>query len=318
VVSIQVYTVRQGQLAGRGAGSGFLLDEQGHVITNNHVVANADIVTVFYHDGFETEAQIIGTDQDSDLAVIKVDTLHEGTHPLPLGDSEAVQVGEPVAAIGNPFGQQSSISAGIVSATGRTIPTGVTPFAIPQAIQTDAAINPGNSGGPLLNLEGEVIGVNAQIATSGTGVSAGVGFAIPSNVVRRVIPVLIEKGEYAWPWLGVRGGPVSLALQQAMNLPDQQGAYLHEIISGGPADRAGLQGSSETAQFHGMDFPAGGDIVRGINGTPIEDFNDLLVEVAFRQPGEEVELTVLRGDETLRVDVTLAPRPASFQSEGSP
>jgi S1-C subfamily serine protease len=208
VVSIQVY-IEQGGMSGSGAGSGFILDNEGHIVTNNHVVADAKQVTVLYYDGTEAEAEIVGTDDDSDLAVIQVHSLPENVHPLPLGDSDLVDVGEWVVAIGNPFGLGSSMTLGIVSAVGRTIPSGATPFAIPQAIQTDAAINPGNSGGPLLDLKGEVIGVNAQIASGGAQANAGVGFAIPSNVVRIVAPVLMEAGAYEWPWLGVEGGSIS-------------------------------------------------------------------------------------------------------------
>ncbi|RPI32307.1 MAG: 2-alkenal reductase, partial [Chloroflexota bacterium] len=181
VVNITVYLTQSG-LAGAGAGSGFILSEDGYIVTNDHVVSGADSVTIIFYDGHEAEAQIVGTDEDSDLAVLKVDALPEGTHPLTLGDSDQVQVGEWVVAIGNPFGRLgNSMSVGIVSAIGRDIPAGATNYRIPQAIQTDAAINPGNSGGPLLNMRGEVIGVNAQIVTGGAEVNSGVGFAIPSN-----------------------------------------------------------------------------------------------------------------------------------------
>jgi 2-alkenal reductase len=173
-------------------------------------VGGADSVTVTFYNGIERHAEVVGTDPDSDLAVIRVQNVPAGVHSLPLADSDQVKVGEWVIAIGSPFGLGASMSTGIVSATGRTIPAGATPFSIPHAIQTDAAINPGNSGGPLINMAGAVIGINAQIATGGTEQSSGVGFAIPSNIARRVVPSLIQSGEYRWPWLGVTGSPLTL------------------------------------------------------------------------------------------------------------
>jgi S1-C subfamily serine protease len=243
-----------------------------------------------------------------------VDELPEGVHPLIVGDSDQVEVGEYVIAIGNPFGLGSSMTIGIVSAVGRTIPTGVTPFAIPQAIQTDAAINPGNSGGPLLNLKGEVIGVNAQIATGGTQANAGVGFAIPSNIVRRVAPVLIESGSYQWPWLGVEGTSVNLVIMRANNLGTQEGAYIDGVVPDGPAAEAGLQGSSGTKQEDGFDVPVGGDVVIEADGKPVADFSDLLVDIAFKNPGDVIELTILRDGQRQRVTVELAARPSGFGS----
>jgi S1-C subfamily serine protease len=308
VVNIQVF-VERGGLSGQGAGSGFVLDEEGHIVTNNHVVAEAQRVTAIFYNGIEVEAEIVGTDDYSDLAVIKVDYLPEGVHPLPMGDSDQVVAGEWVVAIGNPFSLGGSVSLGIVSATGRSIPSGVARFSIPQAIQTDAAVNPGNSGGPLLNLSGKVIGVNAQIASSGTGVNSGVGFAIPSNVVRRVVPVLIASGSYQWPWLGVEGTSLNLVYQEANDLEIQQGAYLVSIISDGPADRAGLQGSSGTRQVNGFDVPVGGDVIVAADGERIRGFDDLLVIVASENPGDTVELTILRDGEEQQVEVTLEARP---------
>lgn len=306
-VNIQVFVNQAGQ-TGFGAGSGFILDEQGHIITNNHVVAQANLVSVIFYDGTEAEAEVVGTDEDSDLAVIRVEGLVQGAHPLPLGDSDQVEIGEWVTAIGNPFGRQSSMTVGIVSAVGRTIPTGVTIFSIPGAIQTDAAVNPGNSGGPLLNLQGEVVGVNAQIASS-TGASAGVGFAIPSNIVRRVAPVLIDQGSYQWPWLGVEGRDVNLAIAEVNGLPDQQGAYIDSVRSDGPAEQAGMQGSTGTQSLNGVETPVGGDVVIRAGQTPISNFNDLLAEVAFSRPGDRMQLTVLRAGDQIQVEVQLEARP---------
>jgi len=309
VVSIEVATVRGGTLRGAGAGSGFIYDDQGHIVTNNHVVQGATQVTVIFYNGQEAEATIVGTDPNSDLAVIKVDQLAQGAHPLPLGDSDRVAVGESVIAIGNPFALGNSMTAGIVSAVGRTIESGATPFSIPRAIQTDAAINHGNSGGPLLNLSGQVIGVNAQIASE-TDANAGVGFAIPSNIVRQVVPALIERGAYAWPWLGVSGGSVNLSIAKANNLSVQQGAYIDSVTSGGPAAKAGLRGSTGTRSVDGVDVPTGGDVIVAIDNKPVTDFDTLLVEVASRKPGDQVQLTVLRGGQRQQVTVTLGERPS--------
>jgi S1-C subfamily serine protease len=311
VVNIQVYVQRQGQ-TGEGAGSGFIIDDQGHIVTNNHVVAQAQEVTVIFYNGIEAPAKIIGTDPDSDLAVIQVEELVDGAHALALGNSDQASVGEWVVAIGNPFGLGSSLTTGIVSAVGRTIPTGVTLFSIPQAIQTDAAINPGNSGGPLINLEGQVIGVNAQIATGGTGGNAGVGFAIPVNIVRRVVPALIQTGSYQWPWLGVQGGSVNLLIQQANDLPTQQGAYIDHVEAGGPAEKAGLRGSSGSTQINGLDVPVGGDVVVEADGDQVADFSDLLVHTAFQEVGASMQLTIIRDGNRQEVTVELAPRPANL------
>jgi 2-alkenal reductase len=313
VVSL-VVQVQRGTQTGLGAGSGFILNEQGYIVTNNHVVAGAETIIVRFYNGFEAAAEVVGTDGDSDLAVIRASELAEGAHPLVLGDSDQVQVGEWVVAIGNPFGEYGgSMTIGVVSALGRAIASGATPFNIPQAIQTDAAINPGNSGGPLLNLNGEVIGVNAQIATRGVAANAGVGFAIPSNVVRRIAPVLIGEGFYEWPWLGVEGFGVGLLVAQANDLPTQQGAYLDGIVNNGPADRAGLRGSTGAVQINGQRIPVGGDVVVEANGAPVENFEELLTQVTMMSPGDVIELTVLRGGELREFDVELAPRPTDTE-----
>ena len=307
VVNIRVYVEQRG-MTGQGAGSGFVIDNEGHIVTNDHVVNQAEVVTVIFHDGTETRAEIVGTDADSDLAVVRAESLPEGVRPLRLAQSEAVRAGDWVVAIGNPFSLGGSMSLGIVSAVGRTIPTAETPFSIPQAIQTDAAINPGNSGGPLLNLDGQVVGVNAQIASS-TGTNSGVGFAIPANVVRRVTPALIERGEYAWPWLGVQGGPVNLLLQQANDLDRQEGAYIAVVVDNSPAEAAGLQGATGEQSILGQTVPTGGDVVIEADGNPIQDFADLLSYVAFKRPGDMVTLTILRDGARQEVTLDLAARP---------
>jgi 2-alkenal reductase len=308
VVSIRVLIEQAGE-TGSGAGSGFVLDDQGHIVTNNHVVDLATWVSVVFFDGTEAQAEVLGTDPDSDLAVLKVDDIPDGVRPLPLGDSDQVIAGQWVIAIGNPFGLEGSMSLGIVSAVGRSIPSGATSFDIPQAIQTDAAINPGNSGGPLLDLQGEVIGVNAQIATGNSGAGSGVGFAIPSNVVRQVAPVIIEQGRYQWPWLGVRGTSVSLLLQEANNLDSQHGAYLTQVLEDGPAAQAGLIGASSTTTVDGIQVPTGGDIIIGYNDEPVQIFADLLYFVSSDQPGDMVTLTVLRDGVEQEIEVRLQERP---------
>lgn len=308
VVSIRIYAERGGT-TDRGSGSGFVLGDDGHIVTNNHVVAQADVVTAIFYNGVEVPAETVGRDADSDLAVVKVDALPDGVVSLPVAGSDAVEPGDWVVAIGNPFSLGGSMSLGIVSAVGRAIPSGATRFRIPQAIQTDAAINPGNSGGPLLNLDGQVVGVNAQIASGGTGTNTGVGFAIPSDVVRRVAPALVEKGAYQWPWLGVSGASVNLLVQEANDLEIQRGAYIAEVVEGGPAAQAGLQGATGIQTILGADVPVGGDVVVEADGQPIRDFTDLLAYVAFRRPGDVVELTILRDGERRQLTVELAVRP---------
>jgi len=300
VVSIYVLINDSGQ-NGQVAGSGFVFDESGDIVTNNHVVENASFVVVIFQDGTEEKAQIIGTDPYSDLAVLKVEQLPDGVTPLPLGDSNAVTTGDWVVAIGNPFGLESSMSMGIVSAVGRTIPAGVTPFSIPMSIQTDAAINPGNSGGPLLNLEGQVIGVNAQIASGGAQTNAGVGFSIPSEIVRRVVPTLVQVGAFQWSWLGIEGTSVDYFIAQANNLSVNRGAYIVHTVSGGPAEQAGLQG--------GVQPVTGGDVIIAADDVPIQEYADLQALIAQRDPDTTIDLTILRDGEQQHISVTLAPRP---------
>lgn len=307
VVSINVEINSAGQ-SGQAAGSGFVYDTAGHIITNNHVIENASLVVVIFQDGSEAKAQIIGTDPYSDLAVIKVGQLPASAVPLPLGNSDNVITGDWVVAIGNPFGLSSSMSLGIVSAIGRTIPTG-TSFSIPEAIQTDAAINPGNSGGPLLNMQGQVVGVNAQIASNGARANAGVGFSIPVNTVRQVIPTLIDVGSYQWSWLGIEGTSLNTFIAQANHSTIDRGAYIVRIVPGGPAEKAGLQGGANVTTVDGVDVPTGGDIIIKADGKTINDYADLLTMIAQAKPETTVTLTILRNGQQRQVDVTLAPRP---------
>ncbi len=309
VVSIQTY-IQRGGVVGTGSGSGFIIDDEGHIVTNEHVVTDATRVIVVFFDGFAADATVLGTDVDSDLAVIRVENLPDNVHSLPLGDSDDVVPGEWVVAIGNPFGLQNTITFGIVSAVGRMIPARVGAFSIPQAIQTDAAINPGSSGGPLLNLAGQVIGVNAQILTGGAApANVGVGFALPSNTVRIVAPVLMEGQTYPWPWLGISGTSVNLLIAEGNDLPVQYGAYISEVAPGGPAEAAGLRGSRTTTQVDGITVPVGGDVIIEANGQQVTDFAGLLEQVAFSEPDREIDLVILRDGEEMEVTVTLEPRP---------
>jgi 2-alkenal reductase len=235
--------------------------------------------------------------------------------PVSLGNMGDLAVGQTTVAIGNPFGLEGTLTTGVISALGRSIPA-ITPFSIPQAIQTDAAINPGNSGGPLLDLRGNVIGVNAQIETNGTSrTNSGVGFAIPVSVVKRVVPVLIEKGEYSWPWLGVQGIDLSPALSEAMDLPEDRGAYIIAVAPGGPAEKSGLRGAQDEVIVEDRQFYVGGDVITSIDGQPVQSFNDLLLYIAFRtEPGQKVVVTIYRDAGFQDLDVQLAPRPEELTS----
>lgn len=316
VVSIITYGRDGGQVAPLGQGSGFVYDESGNIVTNAHVVAGAERLEVVFFDGTIRSADFIGQDLNSDLAVVKAEKLPAGVSPLPVGEMSELAVGQTVVAIGNPFGLDGTLMRGIISALGRTIPA-LTPFSIPQAIQTDAAINPGNSGGPLLDLHGHVIGVNAQIETDGTSRSnSGVGFAIPINVVERVVPMLIAEGRYQWSWLGVRGGSLVPALVEAMQLPVERGAYILEVTAGGPAEQAGVRGANEQQTVNGLPIVVGGDVVTAIDGQPVNSFDDLLIYIAMQtSPGRKVNLTIVRDGKTLEISVLLEKRPDTLQTE---
>lgn len=310
VVSIIVYTAQAEMTIPSGQGSGFVYDTSGYIVTNSHVVHGADQVEVVFVDGTTREAVVHGQDLHSDLAVVKVENMPEGIQALPFADFNSLAVGQTVVAIGNPFGLGGTLTRGIISALGRNIHA-LTSFSIPQAIQTDAPINPGNSGGPLLNLSGQVVGVNAQIETDGTsGTNSGVGFAIPVSILQRVIPGLIQDGEYVWGWLGVRGGNVTPTLVKAMKLSVDKGAYIAEVVDGGPSQKAGLRGAGRETTIDGRTVETGGDIIIAVDGQPVSVFDDLLIYIALNTtPGQEVTLTVVRGNQTLDIEVTLEPRP---------
>ncbi len=314
VVNVTTFMAEAGPDApgiGVGQGSGFLYDSQGRIVTNNHVVEKAARVEVTFSDGTSQEARVLGVDPDSDLAVLEVDLVPAEIQPLPLGDSDALQVGQTVAAIGNPFGLEGTLTTGIVSSLGRVVPSGLSQFSIPQVIQTDAAINPGNSGGPLLNLKGEVIGVNTQILTGdGSRANSGVGFAVPANIIRKVAPSLIAKGSYTWPWLGVRGGTVSAIIATANDLEEITGAYVADVIPNGPAAKAGLRGADREVEVDGLTIPVGGDVVTAVDGQAIVSFDDLLEYIALRSEiGQTLKLTITRDGREQSIEVTLEARP---------
>ena len=301
-----------GMPAPSGSGSGFVWDKQGHIVTNSHVVADARTVRVTLWDDTSVPATVVGVDPDSDLAVIKVDVPADKLVPLDMGDSDQVRVGQIAVALGNPFGVGTSMSQGIISAIGRTIP-GLTQFQIPNAIQTDAPINPGNSGGPLLDLAGRVLGVDAQIR-SDTRANSGVGFAIPVNIVKLVVPDLIAGGKHTWPWLGVSGRTLDDLTAQNNNAQNATGAYIDQVTPGGPSDKAGLKGSTGQQRIQDQPVPTGGDIIVAVNGVPVKKFDELLAYVTTRaRVGQTIELTVLRNGQEQKINVTLQERPKTQQ-----
>jgi 2-alkenal reductase len=297
-----------------GQGSGFVWDREGHIVTNNHVVQNATEVQVTFADGVVVPAEVIATDADSDLAVVKVDPSGLNLVPVELGDPDSLAVGQRAIAIGNPFGLQGSLTAGVISALGRAIPTEGSEFLVPDVIQTDAAINPGNSGGPLLDSQGRVIGVNFQIVSAARS-NSGVGFAIPISIVRRVVPALIKEGKYDYPYLGIRGGTFSPTWAKALGLdPKLRGAYVNEVVKGGPADQAGLRAGTRDTDLVLGDTPlrAGGDLITAIDGHRVTRFDDVLVYlVRNTSPGQTVQITVLRNGQEQTIPVKLGKRPRS-------
>ncbi|MDH4136863.1 MAG: trypsin-like peptidase domain-containing protein [Anaerolineae bacterium] len=307
----------------QGSGSGFVWDKEGHIVTNNHVVEGADKIKVMFSDGTTVSGKVVGTDPDSDLAVVKVELPAAQLHPVQLADSTQVKVGQLAVAIGNPFGLENTMTVGFVSALGRSLPVESESiqgpsYTIPDIIQTDASVNPGNSGGILVDDEGQVIGVTAAIA-SPVRASAGIGFAIPSAIVQKVVPVLIEKGRYAHPWLGISGTSLDPDLAQAMKLKaDQHGALVVDVTPDGPADKAGLRGSDQSITVDGEERRIGGDVIVAINGQPVENFDDLVTYlVRSTEVGEKITLTVLRDGREQQVEVTLNERPSS-QKETQP
>jgi S1-C subfamily serine protease len=296
-----------------GTGSGFIYDTEGHIVTNYHVVAGAESVSVALAAGEVYTATVVGADSSNDLAVLRIEAENL-PDPIPLGDSDQLRVGQFVVAIGNPFGLDRTLTVGVISALSRVIESPDSRF-IGEAIQTDAAINPGNSGGPLLDLEGRVIGVNAQII-SPSQASAGIGFAIPVNTVRRVAPQLIAHGHYPHPWLGVSLLPfeaegAQILREAGMDVPVNQGLLVAEVVPGSPAAKAGIRAGDRIVTIGNARIPLGGDIITAINGEPIADLQELTVYLESEmRVGDRIEVTLIRDGKEMTVTVTLAERPA--------
>ncbi|GMQ78483.1 MAG: trypsin-like peptidase domain-containing protein [Anaerolineae bacterium] len=307
VVQILVYTSKADRIP-LGSGSGFVYDSEGRIVTNNHVVADGAVFEVVFSDGSRSYADVVGRDVDSDLAVIEVENLPENANPVELGDSDQLHAGQLVIAIGNPFGEQGSMSLGIISGLGRSLESQrildntLGNYSLPQVIQTDAPINPGNSGGPLLNMDAQVIGVNSAIRST-TGVNSGVGFSIPVNAVKQIIPVLIEEGEYKYSYMGIQIQSLNLNLQERYDLLQPFGAYVTGVTPGAPADDAGLIPANRTDG-------KGGDLIIAIEGQVVENTESLIAYLVFKSKvGQTVDLTVIRDGETISLPMTLGARP---------
>ncbi len=306
----------QQQGTSTATGSGFLIDTDGHMVTNNHVIEGAKKITVTLGDSDAVyDASVVGTDPSTDLAVIKVDAPESEMKPLALGDSTDVKVGDPVVAIGNPFGLDRTVTTGIVSALQREI-SSLTNYAISNVIQTDAAINPGNSGGPLIDANGNVIGVNSQIATgsgSSTSGNVGIGFAIPSNTVKDVVGQLIEDGKAEHAYLGISGATINEQLANALNLGTDTGVLVQEAPKDGPAAQAGIKAGDTAVTIQGQRVMAGGDVITKVNGTDLGSMEDLIDAVNGAKVGDEMELEVERDGQTSTVTVKLGTRPDDTQ-----
>ncbi len=318
-VSPGVVAIRTTSAMGAGLGSGFVYDTEGHIITNYHVVEGAEDLEVDFQSGLKTRASIVGTDLDSDIAIIKVDVPSGELHPVPMGDSDLLQVGQTLVAIGNPFGLTGTMTLGILSAKGRTLDslhltTDGTYYSAGDLLQTDASINPGNSGGPLLNMDGEVVGINRAIRTTGVSQSgdplnSGIGFAVSINIVKRVTPEIIQHGQVDYPYLGVSARPELTLLEvEALGLNQSTGAYVVEVVSGSPADQAGLRAGSIDTDLPGV--YAGGDLIIGIDERPVLVFGDLLSYIMLeKSPGDQVSIQILRNNKVKEVMLTLGKRP---------
>lgn len=291
-----------------GVGSGFVFDKKGHIITNSHVVKDAKKVAVTFLDGRSYNAEIIGFDEFTDIGVVKVNADLSLLQPLALGDSSNLKVGEPIAAIGNPFGLSGSMTSGIVSQLGRLLPSGAG-YSIPDVIQTDAAINPGNSGGPLLNMRGEIVGINTAIQST-TGEFTGVGFAVPSQTIAKIVPSLIENGKYHHPWIGISGRDIDPDLAKVLDLKDAVGFLVITVVENSPAAKAGIHGSDETVQIEGVNYPIGGDIILSVDGKQVRKIDDILIHLQrAKSVGDEMILEILREGRTTNITIALEERP---------
>jgi S1-C subfamily serine protease len=319
------FNLPQGQLPDQqyqsALGSGFVWDKDGHIVTNNHVVNGADKIEVTFSDGTIAPATLVGADPDSDLAVIKIDVAADKLQPVQLANSSAVQVGQLAIAIGNPFGLEGTMTTGIISAVGRSLPvdeTSAQSYTIPDVIQTDAAINPGNSGGVLVDAQGQVVGVTSAIE-SPVRANAGIGFAIPSEIVQNVVPVLIKDGKYIHAWLGISGTTLTLDLANAMSLhANQRGALVEEIFPNSPAESAGLHGSNGQVAIDGQIVNIGGDVITAIDGKPITGMDQLIAYLSSsKRVNQTVILTILRDGKQEILNVTLAARPSAEERTDS-
>ena len=307
VVQVNVRSA-DGRIMPGSMGSGFVYSDDGYIITNNHVIDNAEKVTITFLDGESYIAQIIGTDSDLDLAVLKVQPGSTYLQPIPIGDSSQLKVGQEIAAIGNPFGLSGSMTSGIISQMGRLLPQD-SGYSIPDVIQTDAAINPGNSGGPLLNMKGEVVGINTAIQ-SATGEFTGVGFAVPSNTVKKVIPVLIEDGIFHHPWMGISGSDVDPDLAKVRELNSSKGFLIATVVEGSPAEDAGLQGVTITKEIDGREYPLDGDIILKIDDVVVRKISDILVYLQREKSiGDEMIMTINRDGMLIEKVLVLGERP---------
>ena len=306
---VRVNIIKSDQSLGRnGIGSGFVFDTRGHIITNNHVVENSEKIVVTFLDGSSFNAEIVGRDPFTDIAVVKVDADPSLLRPLQLGDSSNLKVGETIAAIGNPFGLSGSMTSGIVSQLGRLLPSGAG-YSIPDIIQTDAAINPGNSGGPLLNMRGEVVGINTAIQST-TGEFTGVGFAIPSQTIAKIVPTLIVRGEYDHPWIGISGRDIDPDLAKVLGLKDTVGFLIVTVVENSPASKAGLIGSDEIMEVEGVNYTIGGDIIVSVDGIEVRKIDDILIYLQrAKSVGDEMVLEILRDNRTTDITVILQERP---------
>jgi S1-C subfamily serine protease len=305
---VRVNTIRNQTSDTGGVGSGFVFDKMGHIITNAHVIDGSTKTVVTFLDGRSYNAEIIGMDEYTDIGVIKVNADLKLLNPLSLGDSSNLNVGEPIAAIGNPFGLSGSMTSGIVSQMGRLLPSG-SGYSIPDVIQTDAAINPGNSGGPLLNMRGNIVGINTAIQST-TGEFTGVGFAVPSQTVAKIVPTLINDGEYKHPWIGISGRDIDPDTANVLGLKDALGFLVITVVENSPAADAGLVGSDKMIEVDGREYPVGGDIIVAVDGMDVRKIDDILIHLQrVKTVGDEMNLEILRDGRTTNVTIILQERP---------
>jgi S1-C subfamily serine protease len=291
-----------------GVGSGFVFDKKGHIITNAHVIEDATKTVVTFLDGRSYNAQIVGVDKHTDIGVIKVDADLKLLHPLSLGDSSNLQVGEPITAIGNPFGLSGSMTSGIISQMERLLPSNAG-FLIPDVIQTDAAINPGNSGGPLLNMRGDIVGINTAIQST-TGEFTGVGFAIPSQTIAKIVPTLINEGEYKHPWIGISGIDIDPDMANVLGLKDAVGFLIITVVEDSPAADAGLIGSDKIIEVEDREYSIGGDVIVSVDGIDVRKIDDILIHLQrVKTVGDEMDLEVLRDGRATNFTIVLQERP---------